>query len=217
MVGAIGAGLGIVTGIAKGIMGKNAHNNYADDLAGVSMTMPKAILEAEGVKKDLAYGNMPGLSDMLGGADAGTASMMTKAKRVATSPGALIDALVESSTEAEASKRDTMMKNAIFKTQNKDNLANFLAGVKAPAEQAIEEFDVNKKISIMKERMLGDKTLMDGIEGGIGGALSAFGTGSMVDASIAKTNAMKGYWGNVGDGSQETNTGIMQLLSGNPQ
>jgi len=194
MIGAIGAGLNLVTGIAKGIIAKKAHDKYAKTLDGIKMEMPNAVLQAEGIKSDLAYGDMPGFDTMMGEVDSGTASMMTKAKQVATSPAALMDALISSSTAGEQQKRQLGVQNAQSQMQNQDSLADFFSRVKAPAEARIDQFEIDKEIAIAKEGMQGTQELMGGIEGGIGSAFSAFGQGKQLELMGDRNKLMQEYW-----------------------
>jgi hypothetical protein len=147
MIGAIMGAANLATGIAKGIVAKSAHNKYAKQLESMEMKMPDAVSQAEGVRTDLAYGDMPGFADMMAGVDSNTASTMTQAKQVATSPAALMDALVQSSTAGEQGKRELGVQNAQAQQTNQASLARFFESVKSPAEQRIIQFDIDKKIA----------------------------------------------------------------------
>lgn len=208
MIGAIGAGVNLVTGIVKGIIAKKAHDDYANKLGKIEMKMPGAIGQAEAIRTDMAYGDMPGFSTMMGDVDAGTAGTMTQAKQMATSPAALMDALIQSSTAGEQQKRGLGTQNAMFKNQNQNLLARFYSTIKSPAEQKIIQFDIDKEIAINKEQMEGTKELMGGIEGGIGSAFSAFGSGKQLGFMSDRNEMMKQYW-QTGGGMDGSMTGGM--------
>lgn len=190
----LGAGLNFVTGIAKGIMAKSAHNKYANNLSGLEMEMPSAVKEAEGILKSNANANMAGYADMLAGVDSGTAKTMTQAKDISSSPTALMDALIKSTTAGQQTKTQLGIQNAQYRNAQDERLASFLSSVKAPAEQRINQFDIDKKLAVARERMVADKALMEGIEGGIGSALSGFGAGAQVDYTMAKTKDLERFW-----------------------
>ena len=218
MIGAIGAGVNLLTGVVKGIIAKKAHDKYAKRLGEIEMKMPDAIGQAEAVRTDMAYGDMPGFDTMMGDVDAGVAGTMTKAKRLATSPAALMDALIESSTAGEGQKRDLGVQNAMFQNQNQNALARFYSTIKSPAEQKIIQFDIDKEIAINKEQMEGTKELMGGIEGGIGSAFSAFGAGKQLSFMEDRNEMMKRYWmmggTNTGGSGGSGGTDINALNSG---
>ena len=217
MIGAIMGAANLATGIAKGIVAKSAHNKYAKQLESMEMKMPDAVSQAEGVRTDLAYGDMPGFADMMAGVDSNTASTMTQAKQVATSPAALMDALVQSSTAGEQGKRELGVQNAQAQQTNQASLARFFESVKSPAEQRIIQFDIDKKIASNKERMQGTADLMGGVEGGIGSAFSSFGQGEQLDFMSDRNDAMKSYWGTgggqAGQGGAMSNPNINNNLT----
>jgi len=212
-LGIAGAGINLVTGIVKGITAKKAHEKYAKELSGLSMEMPSAISEVEGIRSDLAYADMPGYADMMAGVDSGTATTMTGAKKVATSPSALMDALISSSTAGEAGKRELGIKNAMFQREGQSDLARFLSTVKAPAEQRINQFEIDKQIGVAKENMMGSKALMEGIEGGIGSAFGAFGSGVKLDDMQKRTQGLLDYWGNGGSSKSGGDITVMNPMS----
>jgi len=190
----LATGISAAAGLAKGIVGMIAHNKYAKQLEEMKMKMPGAIGQAEGVYSDLAYGNMPGYDTMLGNVDSGVASTMTQVKRVATSPSALIDALIQSETSGEVQKRDIETKNALYGAQQQSQLGRFLSTVKSPAQQRIIQFDIDKKIAAAKERMQGVNELMQGVSGGIGSAFSTFGQENKLGFMQDQNEMMKKYW-----------------------
>lgn len=194
MIGAIGAGVNLAMGVVKGLVAKGAHKRYAKQLGELEMEMPDAVLQAEGIYGDLAGKGMAGYETLMGGVDTDIASTMTGVKKAASSPTQLINALIETNVAGGQGKRDLGIKNEMAKTSSSKDLARFYSAVKAPAEQRIQQFDIDKQIAIAKEDMMGTKALMEGIEGGIGSAFSAFGAGKKMEFMGDRNEMMKEYW-----------------------
>lgn len=212
----IGAGLGLLGGVISGIIAKRAHDKYANALSGVNMEMPTGVGQAESVYNNLANQNLPGYNTMLQGIDAGTATTMTRAKELATSPAALMQALIESSVAGEQQKNQLGIQNADYRTRMSAALARFLGGTKAGYENQVNQFNVDKRISALKEKMIGDQQLMQGISGGLGSAFSNFGAGQEMSFEQKRTDALANYFNNAGTGglnlsditSMMTNAGL---------
>lgn len=190
----IGAGLGLIGGIISGIIGNRAHQKYANALENVNMAMPEALGQAQSLYNRMAYQQMPGYETMLQGVDANTANTMTMAQQVANSPAALLDALIQSSTAGENQKRNIGIENANYQTQMAQNLARFLGTTKAGYQNEINQFNVDKQISALKERMLGTQELMQGITGGLGSAFSNWGAGQQANFQQQRANALMNYF-----------------------
>jgi len=211
MFGAIGAALNLATGLAKGIAGKVAHNKYAKELGEVNMEMPSSILEAESIKKSMANRGLAGYDTMLGDIDSGVSTTMNKAKEISSNPNSLMNALIQSSTEAERQKRGLGVQNAQTLDANKNSLAQFLSTVKSPAEQRINQFEIDKKIAQAKEKMQGTAELFGGIESGVGNALSGFGSGKMLDMKGDELAMKQKYWDSLMSGNDSSGFGVPKI------
>jgi len=190
----IGAGLGLLGGIISGIIGNRAHQKYANALENVNMDMPEALGQAQTLYNRMAYQQMPGYETMLQGVDANTANTMTQAKDITNSPAALLDALIQSSTAGDNQKREIGIDNANYQTQMAQALARFLGVTKAGYENEVNQFNVDKQISALKERMLGTKELMQGITGGLGSAFANWGAGQQDYFQQQKAKALMAYF-----------------------
>jgi len=193
-LGIIGAALNLVTGIAKGVAGKVAHNKYAKQLADLEMKMPSTLAESESIRKNLANRGLAGYETMMGDVDSGVSTTMNQAREISSNPNSLMNALIKSSTEAERQKRTLGIQDAEVRDKNLSSLERFLSAVKAPAEARVNQFDLDKKIAMAREKMLGTAGLMGGIESGVGNALSAYGSGANVDTKAAELAAKTEYW-----------------------
>jgi len=195
-LGPIGAGVGLLGGILSGIFGKRAHNKYADELMKVNLPMPTAVGQSESLYNTLANQNMPGYLNMLTGIQSGIGSGLTQAENVSSSPDAILNTLAQLTTAGQQQANRLGIQNANYRTQGLSNLARFLGTVKAGYQNEINNFNVNKQISAMKERMLGSQELMKGITGGIGAAFSNFGAGEQLGFQNQQANALSNYFGN---------------------
>jgi len=205
LLGSIGSGLlGLIGGIASGIVANKAHQKYANELMNVQMQMPSAVGQAEGIYNRLANQNIPGYQDMLQGLQSGVASQMTQAEQASSSPTAILNALAGASTRAQQGAQQLGIQNANYRTQGEQNLANFLGTTKAGYENQINQFNVDKQISAMKERMLGTQQLMQGITGGIGSAFSNFGQSQQLGMQQEQANAMSDFYKSIGLNSGAT-------------
>jgi len=215
LLGPIGAGVGLLGGVLGGIFGHRAHNKYADQLMGVNLAMPTAAGQSESLYNTLANQNMPGYLNMLTGIQSGIGSGVTQAENVSSSPDAILNTLAQLTTAGQQQANQLGVQNANYRTQGLSNLARFLGSTKAGYENEINQFDVNKQISAMKERMLGSQELMKGITGGLGSAFSNFGAGEQVKFQSQQANALSNYFGNAGNyGGGNSGVGIGSPVSG---
>ncbi len=210
----IGAGLGLLGGVISGIVANRAHRKYADALSGINMQMPVGVGQAESLYSNLANQNLPGYETMLQGIDAGTASTMTRAKQLATSPAALMQALIQSSVAGDQQKNQLGIQNADYRTRMSDNLARFLGNTKAGYENQINQFNVDKQISALKEKMIGTQQLMQGITGGLGSAFSNFGARQQAGFQQQRTDALSNYFSNAGGGLNPSDIWDMATKAG---
>lgn len=194
-LGPIGAGAGLLGGIISGIIGNRAHKKYADQLENVNLDMPTGVGQAESIYNTLANQNMPGYENLLTGIQSGIGSGVTQAENISSSPDAIINALAQLTTSGQQQANQLGVQNANYRTQGLSNLARFLGGTKAGYQNEINQFDVNKKISAMKERMLGSQELMQGITGGLGSAFANFGAGEKLNFQNQQANSLSNYFG----------------------
>ena len=191
----LASGTSLLTGILNGIFGERAHEKYAQALNDTHLHMAGGIKEAESIYQNMANNGLPGkdliLQDLLGQEQNGIA----QAKTVAESPSALLEAITRMNGNTQNAINSLDVKDAETRNANTNALARFLSLVEAPAENRIDQFEANKKISIAKEHMLGTKDLLGGIENGIGSALSTYGSMKKLDYLNSQNDALKKYWG----------------------
>lgn len=198
MIGALGMGstaVNLISGLINGIVGNKAHKDYANSLSDVSINMPTSIDEAQAIYTDKAGRGLAGKNTIIQDLLASESNSVSQAKTVADSPSALLNAIVKLNGNTQAGIRNLGIKDSQAKDANSELLARFLSTVKAPAETRINQFEADKKIAIAKEKMAGTKELLNGIEGGIGSALSGYGETAKLDYLNTKNDALKKYWG----------------------
>jgi len=210
----VGAGVGLLGGILQGISAKKAHEKYANELMKVNLGMPGAVGQAEGIYNRQANQNMPGYLDMLTGIQSGIGSGMVQAEQASSSPTAILNTLAQLTTSGQQQANRLGVQNANYRTQQLGALANFLGSTKAGYQNEINQFNVDKQISAMKEKMLGSQALMKGITGGLGAAFSNFGAGEKLGFQQQQTNALSNMFGGGNSGGGMSIGDIMSLLGG---
>lgn len=182
MIGAISAGVNVLTGIAKGLIARGAHKRFAKTLGGLKMELPSGISEGEAILQDQAGRGLAGKEIIAGNIEAGTASNIDALREASTSPTALLDAITKSNTVQTTALANLDVTDAQTKDRNSTMLASFLGTVKAPAEARVNQFEIDKKIAIAKEQMMATKELLGGVESGIGAGFASFGKGLELSA-----------------------------------
>ena len=182
-------------GILGGIFGKGEHDKYAELLMQQELTMPRGITGAEEILGRQSQQGLIGKDIIEGGIEESFSDIMRTAKTVADSPSALTEALIQGQVGVSGQKRKLGVEDAAAKAANLKAFSNFLANVKAPAEQRIQEFEINKILGAQREKMAGTQDLFAGISGGIGGGLSAYGMGEQTDYMRERGDILSQYWG----------------------
>lgn len=200
MFGLISAGLNLATGIAKGIVAKNAREQYIESLKKANMTMPESIKVADLMMGDMAGRGLAGYDTLQSNVESSGAEAFTQGKKVATSPAALMDLITKVDTNRSKSMMELGVQDAMTRDKNYNAYASFLSRVKAPAEQRLQQFKIDKRLAIAREKMLATKELMEGISGGLGSGLTSLGQGAELSAAKKEGDTLSQFWNNSGGG-----------------
>lgn len=189
----------IFEGIANligGISANKKHKEYAKMLQGLSMTMPTAITDAETLYKGNASQGLPGYETYMADIESLLPSTVNVGREVVDNPSQLLDMVAKASATAGSKIRDLGIEDADAKLKNEVALANFLSSVKAPMQNDIQMFDIQKKVAGQQEKMAGAAELWKGI-GNFGGTLDSAATAIF---SAGGGNLMKGLTSMFGSG-----------------
>ena len=179
MLGAM-EGASLITGLMKGVLGKVASNQFIRETSHLQASVPSAVTQAGAIMGQQANMGLSSVDLIKGNMMSANATNFGKAKKVATTPTQLMAALMSSNEASLQGERDVDVQDAMMRNQNQQRYASWLSTIKAPAEQRVEDFDINKALGIARERMQGTANLMGGIEGGVGSAISAAGLNKQV-------------------------------------
>jgi len=139
----------------------DAHDRYARLLETLQLDLPSAIIQAETGYRELARRGLPGIEqykqDVLNlfaqsmtEADK-TGNINTRMSQLSSSQKMVTDAL----SSLNLQDMSQQMRNQL-------TLLKFLDTVKAPYQQNILEFDIQKKLAAEQERMIGGQEAMQG-------------------------------------------------------
>lgn len=161
------SGISAAASLVGGLYGQNSHDKYASLLESQNLTMPQSIPQAEGMARSMASNGLVGYekykADILNNVAGNTA----QAKELG-SGNSVLKLLSDSISGSNDAIQNLDIQDENAKRQNQMQLINFLTTVKAPYEQRIQEFDLQKKMAAEQERMAGDKENQSGIMDTIG-------------------------------------------------
>lgn len=150
-----------ISQIVNATISWHAHNRYADLLESLELDLPDAISQAETGYRQLARRGLPGIDQYKQDVNNLFAQAMTEADKTGnlntrmgqlqTSQKMVTDAL----TKLNLQDMSQQMRNQL-------TLLKFLDSVKAPYEQNIKEFDIQKTLAAQQERMKGTQEAMQG-------------------------------------------------------
>lgn len=164
----------LASGVAKGITAKAAHNKYARKLEDLQKTMPQGVLDAEKIVNNMASNGLIGYNSMRTEAQSTLPGSISAYKDLVDNPGALLQATQTAEQKVNNQLTQLSIQDAVAKATNLSAASSFQAGVKAPAQSAIEDFNNEKTMAAASERMMGTKELMGGISQGISNGIGAY-------------------------------------------
>lgn len=172
-----------------GFVANKQHKKYADLLMQQNMTMPSGITDAEGIMKGNAGEGLQGYESYMNDIQSLLPNTVNAAKEVVDNPSQLLELVSKAQSTAGSKIRDLGIADADAKLRNEVAYANFLSSVKAPAEQAIENFNIQKTLGAEQERMVGKAEMWKGI-GSLGNSIDSLG---MAAASAGGGNILEGF------------------------
>lgn len=155
-----------------GFVANTQHKKYAELLMNQKMTMPSGITDAEGIMKGNAGEGLQGYESYLAKVNSLLPNTVNAAKEVVDNPSQLLEAISRAQSTAGSKIRDLGIADAEAKLQNEVAYANFLSNVKAPVQQQMENFDIQKTLGAQQERMMGKAEVWKGI-GSFGNTLDS--------------------------------------------
>ncbi|MBU0846815.1 hypothetical protein KKH23_06450 [Patescibacteria group bacterium] len=167
--------------ILGGIFGKGAHNKYAKQLEGTKLDMPESMNLAESVYSQLAARGLIGKESIQADIESTLPKTLNIGKESVDSPAALLGLLTKAQENVSGELRTLGIQDEAARLKNKQTLAGFLSGVKAPMEMDIQEYINSMKLGAGRERMAGTAELLQGIEGGISSGIGAYGMGKNLE------------------------------------
>lgn len=185
----------IAISAVSSLIQNNQRKQYQETLAKQQMTMPSGISEAEAIYKQLANVGLPGAEKIKENIFAAAAGNLSEARRTTGNMTDYLELLNRAYTGAEDRAEKVDVQDATAKANNSAMLANFLAGVKAPVEQGIENFDIQKNLDIQREKMIGTNNIFQTLESGIGMGIENYGKALYQEYQNDYLDALKQSWG----------------------
>jgi hypothetical protein len=177
---------------------------YQEILDKQNMTIPSGITEAEQIYKQLANVGLPGAENIKENIFAAAAGNLSEARRTTGNMSDYLEILNRAFTGAEDRATGVDVQDATMKATNKGQLAQFLAGTKAPFEQQIQEFNIQKALDSQREKMNSTNNIFNTVEAGVGAGMDFYGKSLYLDYQKEYLDNMKNSWNNPG-GMQASN------------
>lgn len=183
------------------IVQNSQRKDYQETLKKQQMTMPSGITEAEMIYQQLANVGLPGAEKMKENLFATAAANLSEARRTTGNMSDYMEILNRAFTGAEDRASGIDIQDAQAKAANMGTLAQFLSGVKAPAEQNIQNFNIQKALDIEREKMNSTNNIFKTIEAGVGSGMDIYGKQMYQDYLNNYLESMKASWGTGDPGS----------------
>ena len=177
------------------IVQNSQRKDYQETLKKQQMTMPSGITEAEMIYQQLANVGLPGAEKMKENLFATAAANLSEARRTTGNMSDYMEILNRAFTGAEDRASGIDIQDAQAKAANMGALAQFLSGVKAPAEQNIQNFNIQKALDIEREKMNSTNNIFKTIEAGVGSGMDIYGKQMYQDYLNNYLESMKASWG----------------------
>lgn len=167
--------------------------------------MPSGITEAEMLYKQLANVGLPGAEKIKENIFAAAAGNLSEARRTTGNMTDYLEILNRAYTGAEDRAGGVDIQDATAKANNTAALAQFLSGVKAPAEQNIQDFNIQKNLDIQREKMVGTNNIFQTLESGVGAGIENYFKEMYLNNQKDTLDAMRASWG-TGNGTPPPGT-----------
>lgn len=204
-------GASLASSLFSGSKEKKAREKYAQLLESQEKTLPRSLNVADQTYSELAETGLQGYEGLVNKQDTQTAKSIEQIKNVVSSPSDIKSAFLKLQENEADNLMNLDISDAEAKGANRTNYAKFLTNVKAPQEQAIENFNIEKNLAAARERMLGDSAMSNSITQGISGGLSSFGAGLQLEDMKSQTSALSSYF------NEGSSGGTNDLLKGSLQ
>ena len=188
----------IAISLVSSLVQNKQRKEYQSVLAKQNMSMPSGITDAEMIYQQLANVGLPGAEKIKENIFATAAGNLSQARRTTGGMGDYFEILNNAFTGAEDKASGIDIQDAQMKAGNSAQLAQFLAGVKAPAEQGIQQFDIQKALDMQREKMEGTNNIFQTIESGVGAGMDAYAKKLYLDYSKDYLQASKDSWKTAG-------------------
>lgn len=207
----VGAGLGLVGGVASGIVANKAHKDYAKTLKGLSMTIPEGVLDAEAILNNLSTQGLVGYDSMREKELSSLSTSISAYKDIVDNPSALLQATQTAEQNVRGKLNELAINDAIAKATNMKQLADFQSQIKGGYQSKIEDFENQKSMAIAQEKMLGIKELMSGITSGLSLGATTFSGMENLASQNSLSEALAKFYG--GGQQADANSGTFGIGS----
>lgn len=208
----------VVPKIIEGVLANSARGDYIDSLSGIKLEEPESLKRATGLFSNMAGQGMPGYGKYQDDIMGSIPQTLESLKEVAGNPAAILGGLNDAQSSVTNALSNLAVKDAMFKLENNQQLANFLGTTKAGFDTEAQKYKNDVLLAKAKEKMLGTKDMLAGITGGISGGLSAYGNLSLAESYKSLPNAFQEFLKG-GEGMNKTTgyrEGFSPMLSMQP-
>jgi len=177
----------------QGIAGKSSSDKLAEEERKLKLGLPREMLQAEGIAKNLAAMGLPGYEKYREDISQITPTTVNQARQVAQSPSQLIDLMSRSQSATNSALRDLEVRDTAQNVQNKQNYQNFL-GQKGQMALGIQGANNQTEQMANVQQAQGTKDLFQSLNNAIGSGINTYSTLSMLGYQKDQLDAWKKSW-----------------------